>query len=134
MEEPSVLFRNINLKCPKCHIIYDHPYTCKYCRGNLCEKCIESPCFLCKKGDNKENDFAENVQFYRIIQSMTLICEYCEREMFSRKELIDHIYNKKCPIKIYICEVCKEHTIDLNKFWEHIKDKHKIELIKRFGV
>ena len=132
--ETEVKIDNVNFNCPKCGLILDHPYTCKNCKENFCKNCIQSPCYKCKKGNNKENDFVENIQLHRIIQSMIIVCDYCGKEMISGNDLKDHIYKRKCPVKIYICDICKTfHTNDLNNFWNHIKEKHKIELIKKLG-
>jgi len=122
--------------CKKCNNILDKPFSCKFCKQNFCKDCIDSPCFFCKKGNDKENDFQENVQLHRIILNLPILqCKYCKKELTNTKDLKDHVYNKKCPVKIYVCNVCnKFNTDDMNYFYNHIKEFHKQELTKKLGI
>ena len=134
-EDFSIKFEENYFDCKKCNNILDVPHQCKNCKKNLCKECIEVPCFFCKKGNNKEKDFPKNVQLFRIIENLPVQCKYCKKELVNKKELKDHVYNNKCPVKIYVCNVCNKYNTDEIKiFWNHIQEFHKKELTKKLGI
>ena len=121
--------------CQKCNNTLDDPYTCKFCGNDICKDCIEIPCFFCKKGNDKKKDFEKNIQRFRIIENLPIICKYCKKEFINKKDLKDHVYNNKCPVKIYVCNVCnKFNTDEIKIFWNHIQEFHKKELTKKLGI
>ena len=121
---------NIDVNCPKCNNPLEKPYTCQNCKVNFCQDCIEKPCFNCKKG----MEFEFNEQLKRIVEGMILVCKYCKSEIGTKNELKEHIQKKKCPVKIFSCNVCKKYnTDDQIEFWNHIKKNHHKEIIKILG-
>jgi hypothetical protein len=121
---------NIDVNCLKCNNPLENPYTCKNCRANFCQECIEKSCFKCKNS----TEFEENIQLKRIVEGMILVCKYCKSEIGTKNELKEHIQKQKCPVKIFLCNVCKKYnTDDQKEFWNHIKNKHHKEIIKTFG-
>lgn len=134
-EDFIIKFKEGVFDCKKCNNTLDDPYTCKFCKNNICKECIEIPCFFCKKGKDKENDFEKNEQLYRFIANTSILCKYCKKEFINKKELKDHVYNNKCPVKIYVCNVCnKFNTDEIKIFWNHIQEYHKKELTKKLGI
>jgi len=121
---------NVDVNCSKCNNLLEDPFTCKICSANFCKNCIEKPCFKCKKG----MEFEKNIQLFRIVESITPVCKYCKSEMGDKNELKEHILKKKCPVKIFSCNVCKIYYTDEQlEFWNHIKNNHHKELITIFG-
>ena len=130
----SIKFKEGYFDCQKCYNILDDPHQCKNCGKNLCKDCIEIPCFFCKKGNSK-NDFQKNIQLFRFIENFSVQCKYCKKDFTNKKELKDHVYNNKCPVKIYVCNVCNKYNTDEIKiFWNHIQEFHKKELTKKLGI
>ena len=47
-EDFIIKFKEGVFDCKKCNNTLDDPYTCKFCKNNICKECIESPCFFVK--------------------------------------------------------------------------------------
>ena len=131
MSDNDDIFISKELMCLKCHGVLKNPYECKQCRKSFCYDCIKNDkkCFYC--GISPPN-FKENITFNRIIinDGVKPVCENCQMVFNDEKDLKFH----KCKAKIFKCKICSNFESKENeKFWEHIKNNHKNELLKEFA-
>ena len=136
-QDVFVDLKNFNCKrCgqfPKDLIIYSctnyvHGKECGFNYCSSCAKKVEKCCNY-KCGGNR-NGIIENQSISRLLKNAKKLntCNFCGGNFESEDDLKNHI--SSCSGAKYACKFCEFCEADMEKFWQHMVNKHKSDVVK----
>ena len=112
-------------------------YTCqntinrKECGFNYCSSCAKNLIKCCnyKCGAGKEK-ILENHSVSRLLKNAKKLntCTFCGGNFETEEDLKNHI--SSCSGAKYACKFCDFCEADMEKFWQHMINKHKSDVVK----
>ena len=138
-EEQEIFVDLKNFNCKRCGKFPSNLtiYTCqnyingKECGFNYCFTCVSKipKCCNYKCGGSKIK-ILENHPISRLLKNAKKLnkCTSCGGHFETEEDLKSHI--KSCNGSKYACKFCDFCEIDMDKFWKHMTENHKSDVIK----
>ena len=128
-----------NFNCKKCGQFPQELtlYTCqniinrKECGFNYCQTCAKSLIKCCnyKCGATKDK-IVENYSVSRLLKNAKKLntCTFCGGNFATEEDLKSHAIS--CSGAKYACKFCDFCEADMEKFWQHMINSHKSDVVK----
>ena len=139
-EENQDVFVDLrNFNCKKCGQFPQELtlYTCqniinrKECGFNYCQTCAKSLIKCCnyKCGATKDK-IVENYSVSRLLKNAKKLntCTFCGGNFATEEDLKSHAIS--CSGAKYACKFCDFCEADMKKFWQHMINNHKSDVVK----
>ena len=139
-EENQDVFVDLkNFNCKKCGQFPQDLtiYTCqniinrKECGFNYCQTCAKSLIKCCNyKCGATRDKIVENYSVSRLLKNAKKLntCTFCGGSFATEEDLKSHAIS--CSGAKYACKFCDFCEADMEKFWQHMINKHKSDVVK----
>ena len=115
-------------------------YTCqnlifrKECGFNYCQTCAKNLIKCCNFRCTADRDkILENHSVSRLLKNAKKLntCTFCNDKFASEEDLKNHIVS--CSGAKYACKFCDYCEADMEKFWQHMINNHKKDVVNALG-
>ena len=126
-----------NFNCKKCGNFPKELtiYTCqnlvnrKECGTNYCPTCAKN-ILKCQDCGGRKEKILENHSISRLLKNAKKLntCTFCGGNFETEEDLKNHIIS--CSGAKYACKFCDFCQADMEKFWEHMINNHRSDVVK----
>ena len=138
-DDQEVIVDINNFACKKCGNLPEEftIYTCQnivrgtICGFNYCSNCLKKIKKCCNTRCGGSIDkIIENTSVSRLLKNAKKLneCTFCGSNFSTEEDLKAHL--NSCSGAKYICKFCNFVENDMERFWQHMINKHKEDVVK----